>query len=297
MINASKDFDSALNFVTTESDPLTVRFSDKMDSSSFNAAFSEIESQINNLYEKIRLLEDIRDYTKEFVTRAIDERRNKILDNLKVIEALTDDIKEDDKIATVILAGNNEVIYDRDGTRISQLVRDNDLLIMPGKTLTSDIIKSVINKGTVNKISKVAQNELGEEYSATDYAPISSAEPFISYNLDITDKGTYCDVYKSSTPVEEGLIVQYEINLAGSVKCNYVNFNPVNCNILEVILYDPDGTPTNLDPKSRYFIPCRTEKALVKVKCSNYNKVSVAYPQKQQSDAFDKVMTGGEIYG
>ena len=48
-----------------------------MDSQEFNAILYQIETDLNKLYENIRLLNDVYDYSKNYIVTSVEERRQK----------------------------------------------------------------------------------------------------------------------------------------------------------------------------------------------------------------------------
>lgn len=297
LINTATDFSTALAYIQEEVDYTASNLSDDMKSSIFNDIFSEIEHNINVLYEKIRLLEDIRDYTKEFVIRAIQERRTKIIENLKIIETLTDEVNNGDYVATVIVPDTNAVILDRDGTEILAFENDGKTSVMPGTVLASETAVDIINKGPVKAVEVKKQDPVQGDYSAVDFVPLSGAEPFAICNLPLYNKEPYISIYRSDEPVKEGLQVQYDISFSGKLHSNYINFDPVNCEVIDITLFDADNISYSLTPEERYFPVKRIVKASVIVKCKDYERLTVAMPANQENDAFDSVINGDDIYG
>lgn len=296
MINTSQDFESALSYVSADIDYTSAKISGDMNSAAFNRVFLDIEEKINILYEKIRLLEDIRDYTKLFVVRAIQERRTKIMENLRVIETLTDETKNKGSITYVIVPNEGETVYDRDGTVISQFESTDGTLVFPGQSLVFEYASSIINKGTVadNEVQK--QDPVQGDYTAVEPVPFNSAEPFASADLLIKDGASHFDIYCSDEPCRDKFQVQFDITFSGKIKSNYINFNPVNCRVVSIKLYDTDNIMTELMPEQRYFSLMRLAKAVIIVECNNYERYVLAVPSRGKDDAFDKAITGGEIY-
>lgn len=270
MINTASDFQSALAYVTAEPDPLTVSLGGDMKAAAFNAVFQNIEDQINLLYEKTRLLEDIRDYIRNFIDKAIEERRAKIVENLKAIEMIYDEIGNSDcVIEPVNFQVTQQVIYDRDETELPALDIVNDVLVMPGTVIdNNDIIKITVNGQTQSLSNR-----------ETIYQSTGVLEPFMQASINVTsDKQTFLDVYANSTPAEGAVTTTYEIVFAGKKICNYINFATVNCDILSIVLYDTEGNKYTIDPDSFYFQPLRMSKALVTLKTKGYDRYSVRYP-------------------
>lgn len=297
MINTAQDFDSALAYVSEDIDYVNAKISGDMNSASFNRIFLDIEEKINVLYEKIRLLEDIRDYTKLFVVRVVQERRTKIMENLKTIETLTDETKNKGSIAYAVIPEEKEVIYDRDGSIVSPFENLNGTLIFPGQCLTSETALNIINKGTVAEQEIRKQDVIEGDYTAVEYLPFGTAEPFASADLMIKDGISHFDIYNRDEPFYDKFKVKFDITFSGKTKCNFINFNPVNCKVIDVKLHDVDNIVTELLPEQRYFPSMRLAEAQIIVECNNYERYLLATPSHGMNDSFDKAITGGEIYG
>ena len=178
MINTASNFQSALAYVMTEPDPLSVSFEGDMRAAAFNAAFQNIEDQINFLYEKTRLLEDIRDYIRHFVERTIEERRAKIIDNLKAIEMIYDEIDNPDCIVDPVVPQQEQAVQDRDGSILPMFDFINETLVMPGTTLEK------------NDILKITVKEQTQDYSnkKTVYDSAGIVEPLVQTSVTVSNK-------------------------------------------------------------------------------------------------------------
>lgn len=296
MIDTAQDFEGSLTYVAQDIGYTGAKLSNEMSSTVINYTFLEIEDAINTLYQKIRTLEDIRDYTKSFVTRAIQERREKIIGKLKVIETLADELQGKKSVITVATPDFNRTVYDRDGSEIVKLYNDNDLLIMPGNVLATEEAATIVNKGAVNEIAIPKYDPAEGDYSAIEAVPIGGAEPFAFADTKVKDQNTHFDIYHGNEPVPEGFKIKYDIQFTGKIVSNYINFNPVNCTIVDIKLYDSENNVILLQSSDRYFLPARIVRAEVIVECKNYDRYELDVPVEKADDSFDDVITGGEIY-
>ena len=274
MITTSQGLDEAISFVTEEGDPLTRSVSADMDAAEMNSIFEEIEDRINNLYEKTRTLEDIKNYIQDFLKRAIDERRKKIVDRLRVIEHSVDDFQNTENISISIGFDNITTdIKDRDGTIISSLVSENGTLIMPNKTQSTENILSITNKSVQ-----------------------IDAQPYNEKILDGVLLQPFRGIYEAKQPVEGGLTVTYEILFKTRSDCNYFNVYPANCTVEKIILTDFTGNVQEIDPAEHYFMPSTNiYSALITINCSNYDRIAIAYATDLGGDSFDKSIVGSEM--
>lgn len=292
LINTSQDFDTALDFVIQEQETFNKKIENEMSAAEFNNIFTEIESNINNLYEKIRVLEDIKNYTKDFVVRAIDERRKKIINSLNIIEKNVDEYQNTGYVAVAVGFDNvNEEILDRDGSVISSLQLKEGKLVMPSKNLSIEGFMSLTNLGQ--------QKEIQTDGGQTERVLFAGAEPFVESSIGVTGvEGQYRTIYESEQPVEGGVSVEYEILFSSRADCNYFSINPVNCNVTEIRLTDFEGQVRNISPKTEFFSPpMDIQKANVVVNCSGYERVEIDVPSEPSEDAFDKSIVGSEMNG
>lgn len=271
MINTAADLNSALQYVTTDIEIDTTRFSNEMDSLVFNTIFLDIERQINILYQKTRLLEDIRDYTDLFVTRVVEEKRTAIVENLNAIEMIYDDFTNKDSIAEVVTINPKYIVQDRDGTPLDQFDIINGMLVMPGKTLSSETVVDII----------------GLDETSSEIAPFA----------EVNSDRLYCQIYENDEPASSEITASYDILLTGKTKCNFLNFAPVGCDVTAVTLVDASGNKTEVKPTDFYVNPTRVAKATVTVKTKIINKEVVDYPRNDSDDFFDTALEGGAVYG
>ena len=297
MINTSQDFDTALDFVVAEQDTFSRSIDNTMDAGQFNSIFQEMEEDINNLYEKIRVLEDIKNYTREFVLRDIEERRKKIVDSLKVIETNVSEYQNPEyQVEEIGFSNVVEEIRDRDGSVIPSLKNEDGKLVTPHKELSSETLYSIINNGQVKFIpTKVTVD--GVEESRIEFVPFSEADPFNERKLDsFEDRNTYRAVYESEQPVEDGIVVEYEIQFLGRADCNYFDMHEVNCDVESVILTNSDNQSFEVPRGSKFFGPSSDiTKAIVRVRCKQYDRVYLDIPDEPLDDAFDKSIVGSEM--
>lgn len=292
LINTSQDFDSALDFVLKEQDTFNSKLDNRMNADEFNTVFRELEDDINNLYEKIRVLEDIKNYTREFVVRAIEERRKKIINSLKVIEKSVDEFQDYSYVALAVGFDNNpKEIIDRDGSVIPSLSLKEGKLNTPSKDLDIENFLTLTNLGQIANITDIN----GESRSV----PFANAEPFTESKLTVMNEpGQYRTIYESSQPVEGGINVEYEITFGSRAACNFFSVNPINCKVTKIVVTDSDGQTRNLNPENEYFHPSMDiQKANVTINCSNYERIIVNIPSAPLQDAFDKSIVGSEMNG
>lgn len=106
--------------------------SERMNASEINSINQDIFNALNTLYERIRTLEDIKDYMRTTILSTIQERKKKINEILISIEKNNDIYTSDKKQAvSVPYTWSNETAKDRDGSSLAPLVHDTDSRLYP----------------------------------------------------------------------------------------------------------------------------------------------------------------------
>lgn len=303
MINTAQDFETSVARVSEAAAVYNPQLNNEMSSAEFNNIFITLENQINGLYEKIRLLEDIKDYTKDFVIRAIDERRQQLTENLKVIEAGVDDFSNKDYVS-VGIPFETEVgeVLDRDGTIIPNLIlKDGNLVLASNDTAIKEVL-DIQNNGPVQLLEiapEVISDTTTPETLVTErtaWMPYHTAELFNEGTLDILNNKPYRSVYDAEEPTVDGLVTEYKITfdtLSGG--CNYFNLSPVNCEV-ENIELTAGSVVVTLDGSTPYFEEdLDVTSAIVRVRCKDYERDSMVVPRASTEDSFDKIITGADI--
>ena len=259
-----------------------------MDTSQFNQIFSTLERDINNLYEKVRVLEDIKSYTKEFVLKAIDERRRTIEEDLKVIEGSTDEYQNTEFIVTKVSLDNVvNNLTDRDGIPLKGLILKDNALTLPGDILDQQIVKGISNLGQVKNIKQY--DDLFAE-----------AEPFEEQQIFMDeDRVTTCSIYETDTPADGGLNVKYEIFFTEHlIDCNYLWLETMNCEISRLSIVDDIGSTHYLDTNTLYLYPdMRISKVIVILTCKHYEEQRLQMCMSETDDSFDTSIEGSVLDG
>ena len=273
MITSNQSLENSLNFLIKESDTFNRKLDNNMNAKVFNNILKDIETHINHLYEKTRVMEDVKNYIKTFVIKAIDERRNKIINKLKVIETSVDKNSNSGVITEVISFDNyNQHILDRDGEPIPALNNINGKLVLPCKLVNEETLLGIVNKG---------QNQ------------DSQTEQFNEMTLNSLDNKPLASVYESYEPAKNGMVNEYEITFGSRADCNKIEFNPINCEITKIVVTTFDGKEVEIDNDQTYlFEPIDIEKMNILVRCNNYEEEVVSFVNTVQQDSFDNSFAG-----
>jgi hypothetical protein len=217
MLKTSTSFEESVNYMIKDlsisSDDGIKYQTSTMDSSDFNTTMNVIESKINVLYEKTRLLDDIITYAKEYIKNTIYENSKEIKSIVNEIEDESDSIKNSSYISYDVPFTEGDGSYiDRNGVELSHSVLSNGVL-------TSS------KKSSVNiKFDSIQR--------------ISSTIPY-RQNLDDLIKGTkpYRSFYFLDSPMEDGFSEEIKIKFQYPVTINYIDAITSNCKESDVKYY------------------------------------------------------------
>ena len=227
MIANIEDINSALSTIRTENNIYPMAVTDKMDSASFNASCECIEQQLNGLYEKIRLIEDMDNFCREYVLQKILEKEEKLRESLKITEDAVDLYLNKDSISVLVpFTSTSDAIRDRDGSTIGKMKVKNKKLEAVSDVMADAPISNVIYTSNASCYNNSYQN-------------LVNGEPGTSY-------------YSIPEPPLAGVQEDVTVYLTRPTECNYVSIHPVNCNITNVRILDESKNETVINPNG-YF--------------------------------------------
>lgn len=217
MLKTSEDLNTAIEFVTTENVTYPSLIEDRLSSVQFNNSMQNIESQLNELYEKTRLLEDIRDYCKQYILSIIQMKEQDFKEKLKIIEDVADQFRDKDSISyTVPFQYCSDIITDRDGTMINKM--------------------NIIN------------GSLGQSYTLIDTAKISNisyttnAQCYNNNYNDILNGLSGRSYYILDNPIYGGVVENCTVMFDKNYDCNLFNIEVSNTQIKNIKLITDKDT-------------------------------------------------------
>ena len=221
MIDATHNFEQGVEFLSNDLDKgiaqNLVLQNNFLDSQQFNETMKNIEDELNLLYEKTRVLEDIIAYSKEFLEQQIHINKELLYDKLETIEDIRDTIK--DKAYVLFRAPlkqkNAGIIRDRDGTVLDHCEIDNGNLALSAQDL--------------------------EDIRVID---VTKKQELIAYNdnlKDVKDTGHYRTYYLLDGPATHGVKEEIIFLFDDIKRVNYINASAVNCNIVNATLINENG--------------------------------------------------------
>lgn len=229
MIANTKDLTSALNYIETENTLYPDKMQDKMDAAIFNTAFRRIESQLNELYEKIRQIEEVDAFCRTYVKSVIEVKEEKLRESLKIIQDAASTFQDKRSVAVLVpFIGDNTPIRDRDGSVIGRMSVKNEQLEMQS---------DVLEEATFSAISSVPNVS---RYNSS-YQRILLGHPGTSF-------------YSLQKQPEQGIKEDVVLTLSRPSECNYLAIHAVNCKAQNIRIVDEQGREYAV-PSSGYFEP------------------------------------------
>ena len=230
MIKNIDDINAALDYVREENENFPKDFADKMDADSYNLACRQIEYQLNVLYEKIRLLQDIDEFARSYAEMKIAEKEEKLRDSLKIIEDVADLYHDGDSIAMMVpMQSDGGIVRDRDGAIIPSMQQINGKLVMDTNAIGEAAIAYVSNSAPVPCYNSSYANLVNGKHGMSTYM--------------VTDD------------LKDGLVETISVDFARTSSVNYVSVAPVNAEITNVRGIRPNHMEVPLDIQCGYFAP------------------------------------------
>ena len=233
-----------------------------LSSSEYNSNMSIIELRLNVLYQKIKYMQELVDYTKNYVISEIKNRNEEFKEKLKIISEVTDIYRDQSSVAQIVyLTQCSEQITDRDGSIVKPMIISDKKLVPPGNTVSSLRINSVVNNSSAIKYSSNYENlkngEAGSAIYLSDNIMAGGLDENVNIQFDEGSSINYIDI-----PVINGDIATYEIT--------YTN--------------DSKKEITQLD---KYIEAADIKEILIKIKSRNYTEINQQVSKKKRGSIFD----------
>lgn len=221
MINTSKHIEDAIKFLNNQDvETLNLQFKyqeDYFNSEDYNYTLKNIEYNLNTLYEKARVLQDVIAYTKEYVKQNIYEITDECKSILNDIEDNVDSLKQSNYITL----------------NVSFLESTGSYLDRDSRTLP----KNAIYDGTITLS--------GKEKETLKIKTVSQANNYKPYNSNITNLITnqpYRSFYMLDAPISNGLKEEISVEFEVENIINQLNIVTSNCKTSDVRYIDASGT-------------------------------------------------------
>lgn len=256
MDNINYDFETKIDYILSETDieknkDLLCLQKNILSSKNFNNTFNYIESSLNILYEKVRTLQDIIQYSNIFLINEINTNITECKTMLKEIEENRDIVKKNSYIKYNIPLINTVTSYvDRDGSNIDNSITSNNNIA----------INSKINKNIITASLEVLQaKENNCVYSSKD-----------SINNNLSYRSLYMFKNIQGDYLEEKIVIK--LNEESSI--NRILIDSANCFIKNIEIKDINGNIEYITVKNAeldiYFEEMRAIELTLIINAYNY---------------------------
>lgn len=233
-----------------------------LSSSEYNSNMSIIELRLNVLYQKIRYMQELVDYTKNYVISEIKNRNEEFKEKLKIISEVTDIYRDQSSVAQIVyLTQCSEQITDRDGSIVKPMIISDKKLVPPGNTVSSLRINSIVNNSSAIKYSSNYENlKNGEAGSA---------------------------IYLSDNIMAGGLDENVNIQFDEGSSINYIDIPVINGDIATYEITYTNDSKKEITPLDKYIEAADIKEILIKIKSRNYTEINQQVSKKKRGSIFD----------
>lgn len=233
-----------------------------LSSSEYNNNMSIIELRLNVLYQKIKYMQELVDYTKNYVISEIKNKNEEFKEKLKIISEVTDIYRDQSSVAQIVyLTQCSEQITDRDGSVVKPMVISDKKLVPPGNTVSSLRINSVVNNSSAIKYSSNYENlKNGEAGSA---------------------------IYLSDNIMAGGLDENVNIQFDEGSSINYIDIPVINGDIATYEITYTNDSKKEITPLDKYIEAADIKEILIKIKSRNYTEINQQVSKKKRGSIFD----------
>lgn len=218
MITNLNDINKALEDIATENDSMPTTVMEKMNAADVNSSMLAIETQLNSLYERIRLVQDINDFATEYIKKEISTREASFKEKLKIIEDTVDLYKGTESVAvTVPFEADGSALKDRDGSSLSHMILNDSMLESGGDEMKSPNITSITyttnSECYNNTYSNLKDGEFGISCYSVKEPPTGGIEEVITVTLQTPTLCNYASVVVSNASVSDFNLIDKSNNL------------------------------------------------------------------------------------
>ena len=214
---------SSIKTLTQEIDLPTSTFQEKMNAGDINTLFNSIEECFNKLYEKLRLLEDLHDFTERYIQQELERNKKDLDDAILKLDTVADEYTNTRSKAATASFQSGIVVTDRDGTAIDTA----DMI--DGNTAVANSV--ILSKAYIAQVSTVSTD--------TAYRRISMpAENYKSFYVETSPRGR---------KITENI----DFLFSQPTKVNFVRLSAFNSEIEKILLikdsqeeFDTNSTKT-----------------------------------------------------
>ena len=264
------DANKAIEFLQEENTNYPNTFSNKMTPDEFNTNSEAIETHLNILYEKIRTLQDLDAFCRDYAVKRIKEEKDILDKKLRTLENLSDLYRSPGSVTvTIPFDASEEVIKDRDGAIVAPMtIKDNSL------AMGTDTVKEALIS-TISRDSDVAC------YNDT-YQNIKDGQPGTSIY--------YLKKEEGADHVVENIVVTFDQELPA----NSIYIEPIGAEVQNIRLVHSSHNETPVNSPNTFFPEQKITGIKFSLKSDSYDLVQMN-GQKDMMTINDAFGTYGEI--
>lgn len=186
----------------------------KMDATEVNALMHGIEDAFTKLYGKLRLLEDLHDFTKTYIENEFSKNRDAFRGAKAEIDRAADVYHQTTNASSSVSFRAGAVVTDRDGTPVKSCAYIDGKTLVPANTLIQEA-----------------------EPSSTVVSSNSS-----SYRRILTPARNYKTFYVNEQPVQGGVEETVQFVFPHAVDVNFTDISAFHADVENVVLWTEDGS-------------------------------------------------------
>lgn len=182
ILNTITQINETIKSIIADIDFSTSTFSKKMSSSEANSIFSKFQSVLNSLYEKARLVQDLREYSEKYIENEFYNKYTELQEIVNAVETADKDYQNKRNITHEVLFndGSSSVsgYVDFDSTNISTAVLTQDgYLTLPYDTISISTLRPSEGIDIITNSMAIKEEVIYNLSSAQDFNYIEISNP------------------------------------------------------------------------------------------------------------------------
>ena len=258
-INYQESIDFLIESINLNLNKEIVYQDNNLNSDKINMTFKLFEKEINKLYEKTRILQEVLHYSEEFLKDNIYQYSDECRTIVKSIETSRDSIMNPNYISHEISLVEGSGIYtDRNGAALTHTNNKNNSINL-SETTSSIIPIKDITRDNINT-------------------------PYYSNEKDLLNQIHYRSFYIFDKPQKQGLKETLTLLLSSPMTINYLDIKTSNCDIFAINFITENGSIETISPyHNNILVNKKVMKIQLVIDVNNYAK-SLYYIDKERID-------------
>jgi len=271
MIDTSKYIEDAISFLNNQDvEDLNYQFmyqTNYFNSEDYNYTLYNIETNLNTLYEKTRVLQDVIKYTREYIKQNIYEISDECRSILEAIEDNVDSLKQNNYInINVPFLESTGSYMDRDNKKLPKNAIYDGTITLSGTEKEKLKIKAVNQK--------------------------NNFKPYKENLANLIQEKEYRSFYMLDAPITNGLKEQITVEFETENIINQLNIVTSNCKISNMKYIDNTGTIDYIDEHLNIVqVPRKTKSVEFMTTTDSYKKIVYFVDQARlKANFWDSIM-------